>query len=194
MTVGWARFCAHADTKPRGQTINLSAHPTLFSENKFTLSEDQALSLASQAYFERRYIMQLRFCIAAVALCFAAGLAGAQELTPLRVKVFIGAQNLPIFVGIAKGVFAKHGVKVELTFTPNSDVMRNGLAAGEFDIAHSAVDNAVHMVEAAGQDPVIVMGGDSSMNEFIVQPEIKSIADLRGRVIAVDAPNTAYSP
>ena len=37
MTVGWARFCAHADTKPRGQTINLSAHPTLFSENKFTL-------------------------------------------------------------------------------------------------------------------------------------------------------------
>jgi hypothetical protein len=35
--VGWARSCAHADTKPRGQTINLSAHPTLFSENKFTL-------------------------------------------------------------------------------------------------------------------------------------------------------------
>ena len=36
MTVGWARFCTHADTRPRGQTINLSAHPTLFSENKFT--------------------------------------------------------------------------------------------------------------------------------------------------------------
>lgn len=137
--------------------------------------------------------MQFRFRIAAFALCFAAGLAGAQEPVPVRVKVFIGAQNLPIYVGIAKGVFAKHGVKVDLTFTPNSDVMRNGLAAGEFDIAHSAVDNAVHMVEAAGQDPVIVMGGDSSMNEFFVQPEIKSIADLRGRVVAVDAPNTAYA-
>jgi len=37
MMAGWARFCAHADTIPRGQTINLSAHPTLFSENKFTL-------------------------------------------------------------------------------------------------------------------------------------------------------------
>ncbi len=35
--VGWVRFCAHADTKPCGQTINLSAHPTLFSENKFTV-------------------------------------------------------------------------------------------------------------------------------------------------------------
>ncbi len=27
--VGWARFCAHADAKPRGQTIKLSAHPTI---------------------------------------------------------------------------------------------------------------------------------------------------------------------
>lgn len=137
--------------------------------------------------------MQFRFCIAAFTLCFAAGLAGAAEPTPLRVKVFIGAQNLPIYAGIAKGIFEKHGLKVDLQFTPNSDVMRKGLAAGEFDIAHSAVDNAVHMVEAAGQDPVIVMGGDSSMNEFFVQPEIKSIADLRGRVVAVDAPNTAYA-
>ena len=41
MMVGWARFCAHADAKPRGQTIYLSAHPTLFSENKFTLIKNQ---------------------------------------------------------------------------------------------------------------------------------------------------------
>ena len=33
---GWARFCAHAATNPRGQTIKLSAHPCYF-ENKFTL-------------------------------------------------------------------------------------------------------------------------------------------------------------
>jgi ABC-type nitrate/sulfonate/bicarbonate transport system substrate-binding protein len=130
---------------------------------------------------------------AGLVLFLFAACAGAAELTPVRVKVFVGAQNLPIYAGIAKGIFEKHGVKVDLTFTPNSDVMRNGLAAGEFDIAHSAVDNAVHMVEAAGQDPVIVMGGDSSMNEFIVQPEIGSFADLRGKVVAVDAPNTAYA-
>src|SRR5262245_5711266 len=135
-----------------------------------------------------------RACRAAlVGACLIAGAADAQEPSTVRVKVFIGAQNLPIYAGIARGVFARHGINVELTFTPNSDVMRNGLAAGEFDIAHSAVDNAVHMVEAAGQDPVIVMGGDSSMNEFFVQPEIKSITELRGRVVAVDAPNTAYA-
>ena len=126
-------------------------------------------------------------------LGLAAASAGAAEAMPLRVKVFIGAQNLPIYAGLARGIFEKHGVKVDLQFTPSSDVMRKGLAAGEFDIAHSAVDNAVHMVESAGQDPVIVMGGDSSLNEFFVQPAIGSVADLRGRVIAVDAPNTAYA-
>lgn len=129
----------------------------------------------------------------ALGLGLAAVSAGAAEPTPLRVKVFIGAQNLPIYVGIAKGIFAKHGVTIDLQFTRNSTEMRNGLAAGEFDIAHSAVDNAVAMVEVAGKDVIIVMGGDSGMNEFIVQPELRSIADLRGRTLIVDAPNTAYA-
>jgi ABC-type nitrate/sulfonate/bicarbonate transport system substrate-binding protein len=49
------------------------------------------------------------------------------------------------------------------------------------------------MVEGAGRDAIIVLGGDSSMNEFFVQPDINSIADMRGRELLVDAPNTAYA-
>jgi len=56
-----------------------------------------------------------------------------------------------------------------------------------------AVDNAVAMVELAKEDVVIVTGGDSSMNEFIVQPEVRSFADLKGHTLLVDAPNTAYA-
>jgi ABC-type nitrate/sulfonate/bicarbonate transport system substrate-binding protein len=55
------------------------------------------------------------------------------------------------------------------------------------------VDNAVAMVELAGKDVIIVTGGDSSMNELFVQPEIRSVADLKGRTVIVDAPNTAYA-
>lgn len=111
----------------------------------------------------------------------------------LRVKVFPGAQNLPLYVGLDRGVFGGRGLKVELQFTSNSTELREGLAAGAFDIAHGAVDNAVAMVETAGCDVVIVMGGDSSMNEFFVQPEIHAIADLKDRTLIVDAPNTAYA-
>jgi ABC-type nitrate/sulfonate/bicarbonate transport system substrate-binding protein len=40
---------------------------------------------------------------------------------------------------------------------------------------------------------IIVTGGDSSMNEFFVQPDVRSYADLRGQTLLVDAPNTAYA-
>src|SRR5204862_6176594 len=54
-------------------------------------------------------------------------------------------------------------------------------------------DNALAMVERAKRDVVIVTGGDSGMNEFFVQPEIHSFGDLRGRILVVDAPDTAYA-
>jgi ABC-type nitrate/sulfonate/bicarbonate transport system substrate-binding protein len=45
----------------------------------------------------------------------------------------------------------------------------------------------------AGHDTLIVTGGDDGMNEFLVQPHIRSFADLKGKVLVVDAPNTAYA-
>jgi ABC-type nitrate/sulfonate/bicarbonate transport system substrate-binding protein len=113
--------------------------------------------------------------------------------TPLKVKMFPGAQSLPVLAAAQEGMFARHGLKVEVLFTANSDEQRNGLAAGEFEIAQAAVDNAVAMVELAGKDVVIVTGGDSSMNEFIVQPDVASFAQLKGQKLLVDAPNTAYA-
>jgi len=73
--------------------------------------------------------------------------AAAPQATPLRVKVFPGAQALPQIAAVSQGIFERHGLKVEL----------------------------------AKHDVVIVTGGDSSMNEFFVQPEVRSFADLKGR-------------
>jgi len=129
----------------------------------------------------------------AVVALATGGVAGAADPVALRVNVFPTAKILPMFVGVDKGVFAKHGLKVEVIHTENSAQQREGLARGAFDIAQSAVDNAVAMVDAAGHDVVIVMGMSSGMNEFIVQPEIRSLAELRGRILIVDAPNTAYA-
>jgi len=128
-------------------------------------------------------------------LCLAAFLipAAAAAQTPLRVKMFPGAQALPVIAAASQGIFERHGLKVEVLFTVNSQEQRNGLASGDFQIAQAAVDNAVAMVELAKQDVIIVTGGDSSMNEFFVQPDVRSYADLRGQTLLVDAPNTAYA-
>lgn len=126
-------------------------------------------------------------------LAGAARAAVAADPTPVRVNAFPGIGNLAIFVGQAKGIFARHGLAVDLQFTPNSPDQRAGLAKGAFEIAHAAVDNAVAMVELTGADTVIVMGGDSSLQELFAQPFIQSVADLRGKTVIVDAPNTAYA-
>ena len=127
------------------------------------------------------------------ALACAPAPGRAAELTQLRVNAFPNAKALPLHAGIAKGIFEKRSFKIELTLTENSRSQREGLATGKSDIVHSAVDNAIAMIEVAKQDVVIVSGGDSGMNEFFVQPDIKSFGDLRGRTIIVDAPDTAYA-
>src|SRR3954454_25323383 len=111
----------------------------------------------------------------------------------LTVIVFPGVQNLPMFAAEAKGFYAKRGLAVELKFTPNSDELRNGLAEGRYQIAHSAVDNAFAMKDKANVDVAVVFGGDDSFNRLIVQPEINSLADIKGKTVAVDAVNTAYA-
>ena len=71
---------------------------------------------------------------AAMAMVLTA--AGAED-TKLTVIVFPGVHNLPMFAAQAKGLFAKRALAVDLKFTPNSDELRNGLAEGRYQIAHS---------------------------------------------------------
>jgi len=129
--------------------------------------------------------------LAAAAIAIA-GVARADD-TNLTVIVFPGVQNLPMFAAQAKGFYAKRGLKVDLKFTPNSDELRNGLAEGRYQIAHSAVDNAFALKDKANVDIAVVSGGDNSFNHLYAQPEIKSLADLKGKTVVVDAVNTAYA-
>jgi len=129
--------------------------------------------------------------IAPFLLVFCCAVASAQ--TQLKVKMFPGAQSLPALAAVQQGMFERQNLKVDILFTANSEEQRAGLAKGEFEIAQAAVDNAVAMVELAKEDVVIVTGGDSSMNEFIVQPDVRTFADLKGHTLLVDALNTAYA-
>jgi ABC-type nitrate/sulfonate/bicarbonate transport system substrate-binding protein len=134
----------------------------------------------------------LRALLLGAAMAMTLGTAHAQD-TKLTVIVFPGVQNLPMFAAQAKGFFAKRGLAVDLKFTPNSDELRNGLAEGRYQIAHSAIDNAFALKDKADVDIAVVFGGDDSFNRLIVQPEINSLADIKGKTVAVDAVNTAYA-
>jgi ABC-type nitrate/sulfonate/bicarbonate transport system substrate-binding protein len=129
--------------------------------------------------------------LAASLALWAGSSALAEQL--VRVNTFPTARSLPFFVGVEKGIFAKHGIKLEFEFTESSRAQREGLAAGRFEVVHSAVDNALAMVEVAKVDVVIVSGGDGGTNEFILGRGLNSYADIRGKALVTDAPNTAYA-
>src|SRR6476660_8206836 len=136
---------------------------------------------------------RLLAAIAAILFVAAASQDVRAEANKLTVIVFPGVQNLPMFAAQAKGFYSKRGLDVDIKFTPNSDELRNGLAEGRYQIAHSAVDNAFAMKDKANVDIAVVSGGDNSFNHRIVRPEITSLADVKGKTVVVDAIDTAYA-
>ena len=119
-------------------------------------------------------------------------LGQAPALEKVRV-VSIPARPLPLAVAAMHGTFAKFGLEVQDTVAPSSDKLRSMIAADEAEIAHVSVDNAVAMVDTGAADVVVVLGGESTLNELIAQPDIHSMTDLRGKTVSVDATNTAYA-
>jgi ABC-type nitrate/sulfonate/bicarbonate transport system substrate-binding protein len=112
---------------------------------------------------------------------------------PLTVMVFPGTQTLPLYAAQANGCFARRGLAIDVRNAPNSEEQRAGLAAGRYQIVHGAADQCIAMVENAGADAVIVMGGDNGFNHLFVQPETETLAQLRGRTVVADIANTGWS-
>src|ERR1700721_1238842 len=89
--------------------------------------------------------------------------AAAQQPVQVRVINFPGVQDLPFIVAETKGFFAKRGLDVKITNTGSSTELRDGLASGQYHVAHTAADNAVAMVELQNADVAIVIGGGKQL-------------------------------
>ena len=122
------------------------------------------------------------------------------EHTPVRVIAFPGAPNLPTFAAMDHGFFARRGVEVVLELTPSSIAQAERCARGEFDVACTAFDNVVAYAEGAGAagpgvDPgyITLMGATQLELSLVTAPDVEQYADLAGRSIALDAPNTGFA-
>jgi len=135
----------------------------------------------------------LAACCMAIAVLAICASSFAQPAAPQKIRVLCLARPLPVVIAESRGILTKYGIEVEFLVRPSSESLRNDLASGNGEVAFLAVDNDVAMVDSAGVDVVIVMGAESSENEIIAQPGTKSIADLRGHTLLVDATNTAYA-
>jgi ABC-type nitrate/sulfonate/bicarbonate transport system substrate-binding protein len=133
-----------------------------------------------------------RSAVAAAAMILGVAQAPATEM-PITVMVFPGISSVPLLAAQSKGFFARHGLRVDVKFSPNSEEQRQGLAEGRFQIIHTAADNALAMADIANVDIAVVMGGNNGFLHLYAQPEIRSYEDLRGKTVVVDAPDTAFA-
>ena len=111
----------------------------------------------------------------------------------LDIIAFAGPASLPLLAAQTERFYEKRGLNVAITFAHNSTELREGLVAGRYQLAQSAIDNAFALKDKGRADIAVVLGGDNSFNHLIVRPEINSIADVKGRTVAVDAVNTAFA-
>jgi len=119
---------------------------------------------------------------------------------PLRVNIFPGGFNWPLFAAMDRQFFAEEQIAIELQETTGSVAQMTGLAAADCDIAMTAFDNVVAYVEGQGEAPIgpqpeffAFLGSDDSFLSLVAQPETKRVHDLRGRRISVDAATTGYA-
>ena len=117
----------------------------------------------------------------------------------LKVNIFPGGFNWPIWVGQEQGFFAKQGVVVQTINTPNSREQLTGLINGQFEIAMTAVDNLLAYREGQGAVPIdgsgliAVMGSDNGFLRVGTRKGITSFAQLKGQQLSVDALTTGYA-
>lgn len=136
--------------------------------------------------FERA--LQLLLAIALVFVLPSRSVWGA-ELIPLRATYSsIGGAFAPLWLAQDKGLFAKHGLSVELKYILSATGTQ-ALFAGSVDI----VNPATEIIEAGlgGQQIAFIIG---ILNRAVLsvysKPEIKQFSDLRGKVMGVTLPGS----
>ena len=137
-------------------------------------------------------------CVAALVWAAAGYVKPVQAQTKVTIITFAGATNLPIWIALDRGLFAKEGLAVTQEITRGSTPAMRGLMEGKYQFASTALDNSIAIAEGLGDvkfdnyDVAGILGIHSGMNKIVGRPEIKSYADIKGKAIASDALTSGY--
>lgn len=141
-----------------------------------------------------------RVLLTIIGLGIALSAQAQPQLKTLNVIVFPGGWNLPIWAAERQGFFEQNGLRVTVTPTPSSTFQMQGFAEGRFDIAMTAIDNVIAYQEGQGEakipenpDMFVFMGGDSGFLSLVGGKGVRSMAELKGKKLSVDAMTTGYA-
>src|SRR6202163_3241222 len=96
----------------------------------------------------------------------------------------------PFYVAARKGFFAGEDLDVEINFAQSGPAVAQQLTGGAFDVALSlGNDNAIHAIDKGAPLAIVRIIGNTAPYALIGKPELKTIADLKGKTISVGQAN-----
>jgi len=113
----------------------------------------------------------------------------SQEMSLRAVYNSPGGIMAPVWVAQDAGFFGKHGVSVDMKYLPSTSAVQAIVGGGEEvgEVAAQGID-----AKLEGADLVYVASGVSTFAfQLYSRPEIKTLADMKGKVIAVTQPASA---
>jgi NitT/TauT family transport system substrate-binding protein len=134
-----------------------------------------------------RHAVPRRFRLPVVlAVMLISRAASAQDLSLRAVYNALGGVMAPIWVAQEGGFFTKHGVNVDLSYLAATSAVQAMVGGGQ---EVGLVGNQGVDAKLEGAELTYVAGGlPTFVFQLYSRPEIKSVADLKGKVVAVTQP------
>jgi ABC-type nitrate/sulfonate/bicarbonate transport system substrate-binding protein len=126
-------------------------------------------------------------------IVIAAQKKAMSSLTLLRLIQFRAGYNVVVHAALEHGLFAKHGLVLEVEYTTGSLYLSEQLRAGNFSLGHTGADDVIADVEGnSSSDLFLFMGLHSGLLSLVSAPGIRDIQSLRGKELAVDARTSGF--
>lgn len=120
--------------------------------------------------------------------------SGPARVTVRWAAISPNPNNWPVYVAQSQGFFDEMAIDLDLTYTDASTRAVQVLASRDADITSVAADTAIEAIERGA--PFVMVGGSTRLPVYtlIARPEIRSYADLRGKLVGVTGANVAEGP
>jgi ABC-type nitrate/sulfonate/bicarbonate transport system substrate-binding protein len=115
------------------------------------------------------------------------------------IRIGLFNKDAVIIAAQTKGFLDAENITIEISTVTDSPTLLRNLISGKYDLIINNADNVIAWAEGQGADPrpndfVIFLGGSRGVRQRLaVHPSINGFNDIKGKVLAVDAPTTGYA-
>ena len=108
-------------------------------------------------------------------------------------------KDAALLAGEHRGFLQAENIRVDVDIVTDSPTLLRNLISGRYDLILNNADNVIAWAEGQGADPkpndfVIFMGGQQGLKQkLVVVRDVNAFGDLKGKVLAVDAPTTGFA-